>query len=390
MRRLRRLLPVLALVAAVGFALLATGRARRLRRRALQAAARQLLRAHRGVGRARGRCARGDCREDAPRPRADARRDRVRAHRARLRGPAQGRDLRDAAAVAHRRVLHRLRPRQEPRASSPEGGTIPVRQSASVVPPDLVANIMRRPYRERFSILLSQLGQGLAGRGEDLNETIRRANPALREVNRVLRVLAQQRRTIRDLYTDADTILSQVVQRRARRGHGSSRRRATPRARMPPSRPAWTTSSVSCRPSSRELQPTLAALEGTAEAQRPALESLRVVGPPAGRAAAHHRQLLDRLAPVGAGAGRPRSQRRGQPAALAAQPQAAHQRHAPPARDRRQPRDHPQTTSTTATSPPSATAARPAAAATPGSRRSCASSGWGRRPATGSTRTPTC
>ena len=161
----------------------------------------------------------------------------------------------------------------------PEDATIPVRQSASVVPPDLVANIMRRPYRERFSILLSQLGIGLAGRGEDLNETIRRANPALREVNRVLRVLAQQRRTISDLYKDGDTILSQVAQRRRDVGRFVEEARDTTRA--------YATESASVDQQFRqlptfleELQPTLAALEGAAEAQRPALESLRVSARP--------------------------------------------------------------------------------------------------------------
>ena len=54
---------------------------------------------------------------------------------------------------------------------------------------------MRRPYRERFTILLSELGAGLAARGPDLNETIRRAVPALRQVDRLLAILAEQRRT---------------------------------------------------------------------------------------------------------------------------------------------------------------------------------------------------
>ena len=42
---------------------------------------------------------------------------------------------------------------------------------------DLVLNIFRRPVRERFTLLLDALGAGLAARGEDLNQTIRRAAP---------------------------------------------------------------------------------------------------------------------------------------------------------------------------------------------------------------------
>ena len=95
----------------------------------------------------------------------------------------------------------------------------------------------------------------------------------------MLRVLAQQRRTIRDLYTDADTIFSQVVQRRRDVGRFVEEARDTTRA--------YATESASVDDQFRqlptflgELQPTLAALEGTAEAQRPALESLRVSARP--------------------------------------------------------------------------------------------------------------
>src|SRR3712207_9563742 len=73
---------------------------------------------------------------------------------------------------------------------------------------------MRRPYRERFSILLSQLGAGLASRGPDLNETIRRAVPALRQVDRLLAILAEERETIRDLYDDAEEVMAEVAPKR--------------------------------------------------------------------------------------------------------------------------------------------------------------------------------
>ena len=96
-----------------------------------------------------------------------------------------------------------------------EGGRIPVGQTGSTVPIDLINNIYRRPFRERFSILLSSLGAGLAARGEDLNETIRRANPALRETDRVLAKLAEQRDIIANLYRDADTVLKAVADNRS-------------------------------------------------------------------------------------------------------------------------------------------------------------------------------
>ena len=95
-----------------------------------------------------------------------------------------------------------------------QDATIPVEQTAVTVPPDLVQNIMRRPYRERLTIIYHELGAALAARGPDLNETIRRASPALRETDRVLAILREQRRTIRDLYDDADKVLVELADNR--------------------------------------------------------------------------------------------------------------------------------------------------------------------------------
>jgi virulence factor Mce-like protein len=100
----------------------------------------------------------------------------------------------------------------------PKGGTIKVEHTGSTIPVDLVNDIMRRPYRERFSIILSELGAGLAARGPALNATIRRANPALREVDRVLAILREQRRTIRDLYHDADRVVGRLAANRTNVG----------------------------------------------------------------------------------------------------------------------------------------------------------------------------
>ncbi|MCA1682561.1 MAG: MlaD family protein [Actinobacteria bacterium] len=66
------------------------------------------------------------------------------------------------------------------------GTTIPVTHTASTVGPDLVNDILRRPYRERLRIILSELGAGVAGNAQNLNDAIRRANPALRETDKVL------------------------------------------------------------------------------------------------------------------------------------------------------------------------------------------------------------
>jgi virulence factor Mce-like protein len=96
----------------------------------------------------------------------------------------------------------------------PNGGRMPVTQTSSTIPLDLVANILRLPYRERLRIIIGELGAGLAGRPEDLNQVLRRAHPGLRETSQVLRVLGRQTATIRRLVSDGDRVVGALADRR--------------------------------------------------------------------------------------------------------------------------------------------------------------------------------
>ena len=82
---------------------------------------------------------------------------------------------------------------------------LPVSNTSKAVDLDLINDIMRRPYAERFSLIVNELGTGLAGRGTELRQVLRRANPALREVDQVLKLLASQNRVLADLARDSDT-----------------------------------------------------------------------------------------------------------------------------------------------------------------------------------------
>ena len=73
---------------------------------------------------------------------------------------------------------------------------------------DLLNNIMRAPQRQRFAIILNELGVGLAGNGEELRGVVRRANPALQEFDKVLAILASQNRVLADLARDSDRALA--------------------------------------------------------------------------------------------------------------------------------------------------------------------------------------
>jgi virulence factor Mce-like protein len=81
---------------------------------------------------------------------------------------------------------------------------------------DQVADIGRLPIRQRFSILINEFGTALAGRGNDLNQAIHRANPALRDTDRVLAILADQNKTLANLATESDQVLAPLAARRDR------------------------------------------------------------------------------------------------------------------------------------------------------------------------------
>lgn len=89
-----------------------------------------------------------------------------------------------------------------------EGGTVPVEQTQSTIPTDLVNNVLRRPYRERFRLIVTELGTGLAGRPQDLQEVLQRAHPGLRETSRTLRILGDQNQVIENFIRDSDTVVA--------------------------------------------------------------------------------------------------------------------------------------------------------------------------------------
>jgi phospholipid/cholesterol/gamma-HCH transport system substrate-binding protein len=113
-------------------------------------------------------------------------------------------------------------PAAQPLEEIPEGENgagedlLPLERTSSPVDLDLVNNILRLPYRERLALLINEFGTALAGRGADLNEVIHRANPALRETDKVLKILANQNRTLARLATDGDTALGPLARERAR------------------------------------------------------------------------------------------------------------------------------------------------------------------------------
>ncbi|MDQ6914758.1 MAG: MlaD family protein, partial [Actinomycetota bacterium] len=91
---------------------------------------------------------------------------------------------------------------------------LPVSQTSTPVDIDLINDVLRRPYAQRLSIVLGELGTGVAGRGADLNQTIKRANPALQHTDKVLNILAGQNRILADLASNSDTVLAPLARER--------------------------------------------------------------------------------------------------------------------------------------------------------------------------------
>lgn len=91
---------------------------------------------------------------------------------------------------------------------------LPLENNGRSVDQDLITNIYRLPYAQRLRVILNELGVGLATRGPELQETIERANPALREVNKLLAILASQNRRLAQLAKDGDHNLTRLAAKR--------------------------------------------------------------------------------------------------------------------------------------------------------------------------------
>ncbi|MEX2413943.1 MAG: MlaD family protein, partial [Thermoleophilaceae bacterium] len=91
---------------------------------------------------------------------------------------------------------------------------LPVSNNSTPVGADLLRNIQRLPQREGLTLLINELGAGLAGNGTALRAAVRRANPALKELNGFINVLAEQDRLLGRLIDESDTVLAQWVDKR--------------------------------------------------------------------------------------------------------------------------------------------------------------------------------
>jgi ABC-type transporter Mla subunit MlaD len=92
---------------------------------------------------------------------------------------------------------------------------LPLGSNGASVDPDLINDIQSLPYAQRFRLIFNELGAGFAGRGEDIEVLVKRANPVLRDVDRLFGILSEQRDELAQLSSDSEAILGPLSRERS-------------------------------------------------------------------------------------------------------------------------------------------------------------------------------
>jgi ABC-type transporter Mla subunit MlaD len=86
--------------------------------------------------------------------------------------------------------------------------------TSSPVDPDELLDAMREPQRERFRVIINELGVTLTGRGQDLQDILDRFDPTFLNVNKILKILARENKNLVKLAEDGDKSLQQLADSR--------------------------------------------------------------------------------------------------------------------------------------------------------------------------------
>jgi virulence factor Mce-like protein len=91
--------------------------------------------------------------------------------------------------------------------------TVPLDRTAVPVSLQDVVNTFSLPTDLRLRVLINELGIATAGRGEDLNALLRRANPALQQTRTALSILAARRQALTTAVRQTDRVLAEIAAR---------------------------------------------------------------------------------------------------------------------------------------------------------------------------------
>jgi ABC-type transporter Mla subunit MlaD len=155
---------------------------------------------------------------------------------------------------------------------------LPLGNNSTSVDPDLINNINQLTYAQRYRLILNELGAGLAGRGEDIEEAVKRANPVLRDADRVFGILNAQRDQLAQLSSDSEEILGPLSRQRSSvagffANAGAAAQASTEKG------PALEASLQKLPAFLRELRQTMGSFEYFSKAGTPVAESLAKAAP---------------------------------------------------------------------------------------------------------------
>jgi phospholipid/cholesterol/gamma-HCH transport system substrate-binding protein len=140
--------------------------------------------------------------------------------------------------------------------------TVPVTHTTEPVALTDLFNIFNLPTRERFQVLVNELGIGTAGRGDDFNDILRRANPALQLADRTIGILNRQKAQLAQAIDATNSIAAEAA------GHTATLQDFLGRA-------AALTQQTAAH--STAISQTIARLPGLLSQMRPALGQLGTV-----------------------------------------------------------------------------------------------------------------
>jgi ABC-type transporter Mla subunit MlaD len=155
---------------------------------------------------------------------------------------------------------------------------LPLGSNGTSVDPDLINDIQTLPYAQRFRLIFNELGAGLAGRGADLETVVKRANPFLRDVDRLFGVLSSQRNELAQLASNSEEILGPLSRERAHVAGFLANAGAAGQASS--ERGAQLEASLRKLPTFlREFRTTMSSLQGFSEAATPVFSDLGKAAP---------------------------------------------------------------------------------------------------------------
>lgn len=82
------------------------------------------------------------------------------------------------------------------------GDTIPVQNTAPDIDPDEILSALDTDTRSYLQLLINGAGKGLAGRGNDLNQTFKALGPTYRDIARVTSAIAARRQALKRLISN--------------------------------------------------------------------------------------------------------------------------------------------------------------------------------------------